>query len=81
MTCWSSTRVTNPTFKSAGSTGSSPRHSGTQSHHRRDRLRPGGRETHRTPPESEIIAQRGYELFHVVVQAPVSLAYSQEKGW
>ena len=33
------------------------------------------------PLSENDIAQKSYNLFHVVIQAPVSLAYSQEKKW
>ena len=33
------------------------------------------------PLSTKDIAEKSYQLFHVVVQAPVSLAYSQEKKW
>ena len=33
------------------------------------------------PLSENDIAQMSYQLFHVVMQAPVSLAYSQEKKW
>ena len=33
------------------------------------------------PLSENDIAQKSYNLFHVVMQAPISLPYSQEKKW